>query len=232
MRWNTDRLRWYLQAGKHSDYPRVFIEKIKPFLRPEDVLLDIGSGPGLFSRELVAHVKKVYNLEPDPLPRKYLEKVTGNCEKIEILPGSWPEEFPEEIFADVTISAFSGSQVMSREESLKKICRHTCRHVFLIAPAGPKDFGSGLERATSPLPYRETEAALKKLDLIYQLELISFDFGQPVQDMEEATSFLSQQLRISPQMARNHASRIARPDGEGLYLPNLRRSALIRIDLF
>ncbi len=231
MRWNIDRLRWYLQAGEQSDYPSVFIEKIKPFLQPDDVLLDIGSGPGLFSRELFGHVKKVYNLEPAPLPRKYLEKVTGNCEKIEILSGSWPGEFPEGIIADVTISAFSGSQVMGRKESLKKICEHTRRKVFLIAPAGPKDFGSGLERATSPLPYEETEAALKNLDLNYHLELISFDFGQPVKDMEEATSFLSQQLRISPQMARNHARQIARPDGEGLYLPNPRRSALIRIDL-
>ncbi len=230
MNWTRERLYWYLKAGERSEYPRVFTEKIKPFLKKEDRVLDIGSGPGLFARELVSYVKIFYNLEPEELPRNYLEKMAKDNGKIKTIPGSWPQEIPEIIF-DVTISSFSGSGVMVNQGSLEKIIEKTKRHIFLVAPAGPKDFGAGLEKATSPLPYENTEAALNNLGLNYQVELILFDFGQPVKDMEEATAFLAQQLKISPQMARNHAGRIALRDGDGLYLPNSRKSALIRIDL-
>ncbi len=230
MKWTESRLRWYLEAGKRSEYPQVFIKRIKPYLRKEDILLDIGSGPGLFSRELASSVKKIYNLEPAPLPRKHLEKIAENCRKIEVISGFWPQELPG-LIVDVTISAFSGAVVMADRESLLKIVDKTRRYIFLIAPAGPKDFGAGLENATPPLPYEHTEAFLKELNLKFHTELVSFDFGQPVADMEEATAFLAQQLRISHRRAREHAARIARPDGNGLYLPNPRQSALIRIDI-
>lgn len=229
MKWDQERLQWYLRAGEKSDYPRVFLDRIKPFLQASDILLDIGAGPGLFARELLPLVRKIYNLEPDPVSRSFLEQKFAHQGKMVVLEGSWPQDIPD-LEVDVTISAFSGAGVMAREDSLRLICRLTRRHIFLIAPAGPKDFGAGLEKPSSPLPYEQTESLLQQLGLQFHRELISFDFGQPVADLEEATRFLSRQLKIPPQMARNHADRIARREGDELYLPNLRRSALLRID--
>ena len=228
MKWDARKLQWYLLAGQYSEYPRVFISRIKPFLNPSYSLLDIGAGPGLFARKMIPYLKTVYNLEPDPIACEELKKIASNTTKIEILPFSWP--LPQlDLEFDITLSAFSGSRVMSKKDSLNLMAKITRKYIFLIAPSGSRGF-AGKSKDTTP-PYRETITLLDKLGFSYTTEMLSFDFGQPVKSREDAIVFLQGQLKSSPEEAWEYAQKIIRKHPVGFYLPNQRHAAFIKIKL-
>lgn len=228
--WTDQTLDWYVRAGQISQYPWLVLEKVIPLARPGDVVHDIGSGPGLIALGLAPHVKRVVAIDSQ---RPALDKLTqlaaarglGNistvCQK-------WPQSPLTQ--ADVSIAAFVGKEIIENEENLRRLATNSRRLVVLVAPdrGSPPPFAwpkGAKERGPEKLL-----ALLEKQKITYGLESMLVDFGQPAADMAEAGRFLAWKLDIGPDAARRHAAKIARPrPGNGIYMPNPRRVALITI---
>ncbi len=223
---------WYIQACTHSEYPRIFVPLIKERLLPEDTLLDIGSGPGLFALSLAPWIKALYNIDSQALPLKYLQQKARekNYASIYCLQGEWPA-MELDLQVSVSLSAFTSPAIMEDEKSLGKMISHTTRTIFFIAPASREKFFYPTDKKSGPLPYQETLRALEKMNLSFTPKLIDFDFGQPISSLQEGARFLSHQLAIPLSQALDHARDIATSHPSGLYLPNPRRAACIEICL-
>ncbi len=230
--WTEEKLNWYIEAGTHSEYPRIFVPLIKERLLPGDTLLDIGSGPGLFALSLTPWVKAVYNIDSQALPLKYLQQKARekNNASIFCLQGEWPE-MELDLQVSASLSAFTSPAIMEAEKSLEKMISHTNRTIFFIAPASRGKFFYPTDKKSGPPPYEKTLKALEKMRLSFTHKLIDFDFGQPISSLQEGARFLSHQLTIPLSQALDHARSIVTSHPSGLYLPNPRRAAFIEIIL-
>ncbi len=235
--WDSFRIALYLKAIERGDYPRVFIEKMLPALHSSMIILDIGSGPGAFSLGLAPHVHRVYAMDTnktvlEPLIEAALKKGLHN---IHGLSGTWPRDPAPKV--DVIISAYSGPGVTASKQSLKKMSETASDCIFLVIPAHryrtsfySEELYSRYEIKTPEYAsnHIDTLQALEDLGVPYEKEHLTYDFGQPVADLQEGEEFLVAQLpSFSREILREHVRKIAVPKDDGLWLPNLRSSALI-----
>ncbi|MTI94140.1 MAG: methyltransferase domain-containing protein [Firmicutes bacterium] len=230
--WTEESLAWYIEAGRRSQYPKAILDKLRPHLRSDDVLLDIGSGPGLYALALYQEIKEIYNLDSQGLALEFLRgqaKAMG-ANNIHIVEGVWPDaDFQRSV--DVVLAAFSSGQVMRDAASIRKMLALGPRMLVFVAPAktGKKFFRdrSSRDNGDRRPAHQQTLDILTELGLTYSCEELDIDFGQPVANLEEAAAFLSEQLRIDALKARQHAEKIGFPTDYGWYLPNPRHTALI-----
>ena len=105
------------------------------------------------------------------------------------------------------------------------------RVVYLVAPGSylPPFCWRQHRRGQGP-EGKDTLALLESLDIKYEVQSFSLDFGQPVETMEEAAEFLAQFLDLPLSQAEKHAQAIALPHALGFYLPNRRNILLITLD--
>lgn len=73
--------------------PDPFVELIRPELRPDSTVLDVGAGAGRHVARLAPLVAKVTAVEPSPAMREQLGQVVqeAGLTNVEIVPGRWPE---------------------------------------------------------------------------------------------------------------------------------------------
>jgi len=234
--WDSFRIALYLKAIERGDYPRVVLEKILPSLHSSMIILDIGSGPGAFSLGLAPHVQRVYAMDANKTVLEQLIETAlkKGLKNIHTLFGTWPQDPAPKI--DVIISAYSGPGVTASKPSLKRMAETASGRVFLVVPARRfrTSFGSEelYSRSGIKTPeyanYTVTLQALEDLGIPYEKEHLTYDFGQPVVDLREGEEFLVAQLpTFSRAILREHVRKIAVPKDDGLWLPNLRSSALI-----
>ena len=64
--WTQERIRWYLDASERTDFHARLADYIRPYVRPEDHLCDLGCGLGRVSLALAKDVAKVTCVDTDP----------------------------------------------------------------------------------------------------------------------------------------------------------------------
>lgn len=235
--WDSFRIALYLKAIERGDYPRIFIDRMVPDLQPSMSLLDIGSGPGAFSLGLAPFVKRVYSMDKNMavLEQLTVEASRKGFKNIRCLYGTWPLNPTPKV--DVIVSAYSGPEVTASKQSLKKMAAAASNRVFLIVPSRRRRasfcseelyFQKGIRIPEYTSTHTDTLRALEELNIRYKMENLVYDFGQPVADVEEGEEFLATQLAsFSRETLRKHVRNIAVQKEDGLWLPNLRSSALI-----
>lgn len=228
--WNEKTIDWYLRAGMESEYPAKVLAEIMPHLESRHTVLDIGSGPGLYALAVAPVVEEVLAVERDAKVLDTLSAVAWDrgLRNIRCINAAWPGESIEKK-VHVIISAFGSGEIMTTAESIAAMLDLNPEAVFLVAP-GQYMPPFGAEHGTNTHPDAgDTLRLLEKMGVAYNTKHILLDFGQPVRNMAEATEFLAGFLHISHQEAREHAGKIARPHGDGLYLPNHRNVVLISV---
>lgn len=228
--WSKQSLDWYISAGQQSQYPREVLKSILPSLKPRDSVLDIGCGPGLFVLPIAPLVREVFALDRQHSALAVLRQQASlkALENITCILGDWPGDWPQQK-VDVVISAFSGSQVMVRKDSLEKILLSAQREVWLAAPGtDTPPFQCTVPQGSHPNG-QGTIALLRELGSKFSSQELTIDFGQPVSTPEEGSEFLSQFLNISPEQAKEHFAQVAQARPWGWYLPNPRNVILIHI---
>lgn len=230
-RWNEKTIAWYLRAGESSEYPAKVLAHIMPRLRPRHTVLDIGCGPGLYALAMAPAVGEVLAVDRDAQVLDTLRATAQNrgLDNIRCLNATWPTAIKDEVH--VIISALGSGEIMTTQASIAAMLEHEPEAVFLIAPGRYiPPFGTEREANTNSHPDAEdTTRILEQMGIAYSRKDILLDFGQPVEDMDEAVEFLADFLRIAPGAAREHAEKIAQPRGRGVYLPNPRNVVLISL---
>ena len=64
--WTQERIRWYLDASERTDFHTRLADYIRPYVRPEDHLCDLGCGLGRVSLILAKEVARVTCVDTDP----------------------------------------------------------------------------------------------------------------------------------------------------------------------
>lgn len=230
--WNEKTIAWYLRAGAASEYPAKVLAHIMPRLRPRHTVLDIGCGPGLYALAMAPAVREVLAVDRNAqvLDTLRVTAQTRGLDNIRCLKATWPKTAIKDE-AHVIISALGSGEIMTNQASIAAMLEYEPEAVFLIAPGRYiPPFGTEREANTNSHPDAEdTLGILEQMEVAYSRTDILLDFGQPVEDMDEAVEFLADFLRISPGAARKHAGKIAQPRGRDLYLPNPRNMVLISL---
>lgn len=64
--WTQERIRWYLDASERTDFHTRLADYIRPYVRPEDHMCDLGCGLGRVSLILAKEVARVTCVDTDP----------------------------------------------------------------------------------------------------------------------------------------------------------------------
>jgi len=93
---------------------------------------------------------------------------------------------------------------------------------YLSEPSKPKNRAS----------IEETVPLLKAKGIPFRLKEIVNDFGQPLESVQDAIEFVSHYYKLkSTEMIERYLSENLRKKGAGYYLPNIKKSGVLVIDL-
>ena len=238
--WTADQIRYYLEGVKYSDYPSVFWDRMRPLLEGCQTLLDIGSGPGAFALKALADG---YTVQAVDSSRKNLAALENQTEaqdrsRLKTIYGNWPDVDADP--CDTAVCAYSFGGSIGTVPGIAKIINLARSSVFFIAPAEKTqtDFLSaelyeleGLDPPQFKGNYEDLTAILDRLELEYDLEILSYDFGFPLHklsDIEHCALYLADKLGLtSPILVKEHLDKIITEHKQMLWVPNPRVSALI-----
>jgi hypothetical protein len=234
--WSAEKVKWFEKALETGEYPRVFMPILETMIDRKSSVLEIAAGVGPFSRMLASRVKSVTALEPSDLALAALREasIEKGISNIRYVESTW-EEWPDEVH-DVIIAAYAGGSVTGSEESLIRLNALARRGVLLVAPVSRerKNFGvdSLYVRLNREPPLRrecppDTEAILKSLGISFESAIYTYEFGQPLQSIDEGVRLISSYHQFGPdemEIVRDFVKESVVETGDGYYLPNLRTS--------
>lgn len=221
--WTQERIRWYLDASERTDFHTRLADYIRPYVRPEDHLCDLGCGLGRVSLILAKEVARVTCVDTDPRVLAVVERdaarlgmgnlVTCACEAAEL----------QESF-DVGLMVYFGTPFSLMEACLKKTRRVLLR--VMDRPGGDRP----LQRRARETPEAVCQALETKGYAVTPIQG-TLGFHQPLRSREEGAAFLACSY---PQVTSQEIQTVLRErleetgDGEFPYrLPKVRPITLL-----
>lgn len=195
----------YRKACVELNYPEEpFSRYIKEFIKPEDVVLDIGSGIGIPAVYISRLCKKVIAVEQNKPALDYFDKEIkrGNIKNIQTVHGKWPDVDVDT--CDAAVAFYAGG--ITRDIGSLILLINSVRRGGIITSYGTQQDGGFYKSLADRLGVKSREHScdngcylkgrLEMLDCRVKCEQINHDFGQPVNDIDEAARFLSWQLQL------------------------------------
>jgi hypothetical protein len=133
------------------------LEAVAEFLRPDDVLLDVGGGAGRISLPLALRCREVFDLDPSPaMTAAFVANAErGGLTNARAIVGDWLDLEPPA--GDVALVAHVLYLTREVVPFIEKLARSARRRVIVIVGAPPPPT---MNRALFPLLYGEEEAAV------------------------------------------------------------------------
>jgi hypothetical protein len=229
----------YERACRELNYPEVpFVKYIREVVEAEDVVADIGCGIGIPAMYVSSLCKRVVAVDCNKSALDYFGRSMekhgiGN---VDIVHGTWPEMEIEP--CDVTMAFYAGKITGSRE-SLTALLNST-RRAGIIACNGTAAEGGFYKSLADELgvgPRKQgcdngcyLRGAMEMAGCRVKCEQVAHEFGQPVEDMDEAAKFLCWQLQLDDsylQLVREIADKYVTSRDGKMYIPNLRSTCVI-----
>ena len=202
--WPPEGYRWYREACEMFDYPaRAFGEPLKALISSADTVLDIGCGIGVASRMIAPWCKRIIALDSDGNALRQLEAEALRCgiTNIETANDSWPEG--KLIQTDIII-ALHVCRAMRKFDNLKLVFERAKRGGFIASNAScslsEEPFGelnAALGIAHNPCPCANgcyIKGVLDTLGAHVTCAKVVYDFGQPLDTLDEALRFIRWQI--------------------------------------
>ena len=241
--WPLEAYKWYRNACEVFNYPAApYGDRIKALIASSDTVLDIGCGIGAASIMISPWCEKVVALDQDEdalacLAAHAKERGLAN---IAIERGVWPLDKP--IRSDVVI-ALHVSQAMKLFANLKLVFESAERGGFIAcqAPVSRHDepFRELKEELGITPNYGKCEngclarGGLEALGARVTCEKKVYEFGQPLDTLEEAARFICWQIRAEDSMidaVKKRTERYAQKIDGGYMVPVTRQSCAISFE--
>lgn len=238
--WNAERIAKYEDATSLLNYPEVPLKHFfDNMIRPDDTVLEIGSGPGVVSLYLAPFCKSLVAIDDDKVACDHLRKTAAEkgINNIEVQNIQWPDEQVEP--ADITITLYA-YKIFKTMDRVKEVLRLTGRAgMYMITQPGIKggypislfeELGIDHEQQSCYNDGCRTAALLEAAGAKVHCEKVHHDFGQPVEDMDEAARFLMKQLKGKEEEFSNYRAAVEKvvEVREGrLYVPYKRTNCVV-----
>ncbi|MTI68522.1 MAG: class I SAM-dependent methyltransferase [Firmicutes bacterium] len=238
-KWNTKKVKWYLEAEKASNFHKKVIDFLKPHLNNINSAIDIGCGLGGISIGLQRENIKVTALDKSPMIIKTLENRIVNEDNILTIKANYEDIYIKRKY-DLTVASFVGGLI--NNENLKKMLNHTSKYLVLVMPTSniKNDFqidrlynilNMDISKLKQPT-YKNIEKTLTDNKINYNTKFFKASFGQPFKNFNESKEFLYDYFKLSKdkdlEISRWLREKLIIKDNK-YYLPNNKKSAIIII---
>ena len=189
--WTNEKLEWYVRASQMEGFHMALADNIRQFLKPTDILVDIGSGPALIDFELANDVNEIVAIDINKKVLGWADEeaksrgisnfrtIAGDCKND--LDALLPDRF------DVAVSSFFGGA----GSVFDKAYQGANRLVVFITHPTDRFFVSGIGKAElHHVLESDLDDYLITGKFKYHKIMKEFDFGQPLVSIEEARRFL------------------------------------------
>lgn len=235
--WPEDSLRWYENACQMFEYPkRQYGEMLAGIIGKEDTVLDLGCGNGAASLLIAPWCKQVIALDQDEEALLQLEKRMKQQNISNIVPKCSVWSSSASFDADIVIALHVHKALRSFEnlsflyQTVKKGGMIACQ---ATADSSEEPFAQLKKELGIFLKYEQckngcyTKGVLEGLGASVKCQRFKYDFGQPLDSMEEAARFISWQLHADDScqdVIRKYLPLYVKPCNEGYVVPIVRQS--------
>lgn len=232
--WSNQRIKWYDDAVKCSQYHETVINEILPYTKKSDTVFDIACGLGYISERISPYVKEVYSFDYDKNAINSLDKRCKSIKNLNCVFGDWHENLIGRK-CDVSILSYCNG-IIEYFDFLKSITNNYIIGIHLLRN---KVHNFGVNKHTDigkTFKRRETsETIMEFLDknkIPYELKKISCEFGQPFKEKSEAGDFIKEYFKITDKEKIDEIIKSNLIKKENYYyLPNMKESGIIIIDI-
>ena len=232
--------RWYRSACEMFNYPAgPYGDNIKALITGGDTVLDLGCGIGVASVMMSPWCKKVIALDQD---KAALACLAAHCRErkitnVAIKHGAWP--LAVHIRADIVI-ALHVPRILHSAANLKLVFESANKGGFIACQAPvsrwSEPFYDLKEELGITTDYEKCQngcsvrGGLEVLGASVTCEKKVYEFGQPLDVLEEVIRFISRQIGADDSMIKTvekQAERYAQKTGGGYMVPITRQSCAI-----
>lgn len=204
--WSDNAYSYYKRASDFYNYPEIpFGAFFRSIIRKEHVVADIGCGFGITSFYLAKMCKEVLAIDQDPYALSIVEKEiqSQSMDNVKPILGQWPNLDVDGWDIAVGIYHYHFAHTEDRIETLIEKTK-VGGIISVQAPRERESFHKDLRRRLG-LPAEEglscengcyVRGRLEQRGLKVDCQMIHHDFGQPVDNMEEAITFLQNQMKL------------------------------------
>lgn len=230
----------YERACKELNYPEVpFSKYINEMIQPDDTVLDIGCGIGIPAIYLSRLCKKVIAVDQNKSALDYFHRLIDRAgiRNITAIHASWPEVELEA--CDVAVSFYT-SQIGDSKENFDRLIRSVKRGgiiTYIGTTAEDDGFYKGLSddlgiggRNQNCRNGCYLKGKLEMAGFHVSCEQVNHEFGQPVNDIDEASKFFCWQLQLDDSYLkpiREIAANYMIQKNEKWYIPKSRSSCVL-----
>ena len=175
--WTQERIRWYLAASERTDFHTRLADYIRPYVRPEDHLCDLGCGLGRVSLILAKEVARVTCVDTDPRVLAVVERDAARLGTDNLVTCACGAAELQESF-DVGLMVYFGTPFSLMEACLKKTRRVLLR--VMDRPGGDRP----LQRRARETPEAVCQALETKGYAVTPIQG-TLGFHQPLRSREE-----------------------------------------------
>jgi SAM-dependent methyltransferase len=238
--WTPRRARWFNQAVQISDFPAQTLKALHPILIGCQSVLDVGAGVGALTIPLAKSVETVTAVEPSPA---MLEELRANIARnrlnnVTCIPTAWGKaEVPPHDLILVANVAPIFKDLFGFLKAAEPLAHRAIALVQNVGPGTEKFYLGELYPLLLGQPYPAREDYLKSVTLLHSLgiyanvQIISYHFDQPFEDLQEAAAFWKEQMRLTdPEQERQLLAFLQtklQRVGSRLVAPMRRQSAVI-----
>ncbi|MBI5561219.1 MAG: class I SAM-dependent methyltransferase [Deltaproteobacteria bacterium] len=203
--WNRLKVEWYRRGLEYSDFSKKVLSVILPRTKGLKTFLDVGCGCGTLAIPLAKKTKNITALDPSPRMIDALREDAKRLglKNIKTINAAWGETKPRP--HDVIICANVPELLKGSVEFLNDADRLAKKFVFLVSGADPsadKFYYRELFPLIFKKPFEERSDYLKtytnlhSIGIFANVEIIEYDFDQPLNDMAEAILFWKEYMGI------------------------------------
>lgn len=183
--WNEQSVRWFQNASRYTGFHNQLAQALLEHIPRRDTLCDVGCGAGLVDFVLAPHFDRITCVDRVPEAVEAVERQAGElglgnlsalCLDGKELAGQW----------GTVIALFHGG----REELPHYYNLARDQLILVTHGRATGSFGPESRRNVKHIDTAAMVGFLEELNLAYDLEEPSLEYGQPFIDLEDARAFL------------------------------------------
>jgi len=238
--WNEKSIRWMEEAANYTGYYQKLAERISPYLKKDDTVCELGCGLGFLACALAPKVTHITAVDISGLAIANLgEKVAaGQIVNITPVVADWRTWHPHKYSRNGKFDVVLLSYFNALKRDWAQVLKLADRTIIAVLPNGEssakmicKQYNpfcedeEGRETVSNVMPF------LKDENIPYQLISFDSEYGQPLRDLADAYNYLSHYHIGGEDGIKDYLHERLMPLNYGYYLPKLKKSGIIVIDL-